>query len=271
MSIDVAIEAISKFQDTGLRSACLFPVIEPTLRSLTASEAWNPHGLMATALRQIKQALPDMIIMADVALDPYTSHGHDGLADANGTILNDETVACLVKMALTQADSGVDFIAPSDMMDGRVIALRQALDENGFHHVGIVAYSAKYASALYGPFRDALDVRLGFGDKRSYQMNPANVREALLEAKLDEQEGADILLVKPALPYLDVIARLRAQTLKPIAAYHVSGEYAMVMAAHANGWLDAREVFAEMLLSIRRAGADLIFSYTPYAMYTARD
>jgi porphobilinogen synthase len=199
--------------------------------------------------------------MADVALDPFTSHGHDGLTSENGEILNDPTIECLIQMSLMQARAGIDFVAPSDMMDGRVGAIREALDEEGFDGVGILAYSAKYASALYGPFRDALKVKLGFGDKKTYQMDPANSREALFEAALDEEEGADILMVKPATLYLDIIAKLREQTKRPIAAYHVSGEYSMVMAAHQAGWLDARKVFYETLLSIKRAGADLIFTY----------
>jgi porphobilinogen synthase len=199
--------------------------------------------------------------MADVALDPFTSHGHDGLANDAGEILNDETIEALIKMSLMQAHAGIDFVAPSDMMDGRVSYIREALDAEGFHKVGIMAYSAKYASALYGPFRSALQTKLAFGDKRTYQMDPANVREALLEAHLDEEEGADILMVKPASIYLDVIAKLRANTLRPVAAYHVSGEYSMVMAAHEKGWLNAHAVFLETLLSIKRAGADLIFTY----------
>ncbi len=261
LSIDLALKQAKEFYDRGIPSIALFPIIDPALKSAAAEEAWNSDGLLATAIREMKAALPGLCIMADVALDPFTSHGHDGLIDEAGTILNDETIACLIEMSLMQARAGIDFVAPSDMMDGRVGAIRKALDEEGFEHVGILAYSAKYASALYGPFRDALQVKLAFGDKKTYQMDPANVREALLEASLDEEEGADILMVKPATLYLDVIAKLREQTRRPIAAYHVSGEYAMVMAAHQAGWLDAHKVFYESILSIKRAGADLIFTY----------
>jgi porphobilinogen synthase len=199
--------------------------------------------------------------MVDIALDPYTTHGHDGLVSEKGEILNDVTVESLIQMSLVQARAGVDFVAPSDMMDGRVGAIREALDNEGFDNVGILAYSAKYASSLYGPFRDALEVTLHFGDKKTYQLDPANVREALLESALDEEEGADILMVKPATLYLDVIAKLKEQAKRPIAAYHVSGEYSMVMAAHIAGWLSGPKVFHETLLSIKRAGADLIFTY----------
>ncbi|HSX10333.1 MAG TPA: porphobilinogen synthase, partial [Chlamydiales bacterium] len=230
-------------------------------KSLGAEEAWNPDSLLARAIREMKFALPNLCVMADVALDPFTTHCHDGLANEKGEILNDETIECLIQMALMQARAGIDFVAPSDMMDGRVGAIREALDDEGYQNVGILAYSAKYASALYAPFREALSVKLAFGDKKSYQLNPANSREALLEAALDEEEGADILMVKPATLYLDIIAKLREQTKRPIAAYHVGGEYAMVMAAHQAGWLNADKVFYETLLSIKRAGADLIFTY----------
>lgn len=260
-SIDEMLKEAERLYAQGIRVILLFPVVDRLLRTLGAEEAWNPEGLLARSIRALKRHLPDVCVMADVALDPFTSHGHDGLANERGEILNDETVTCLVKMALMQAESGVDFVAPSDMMDGRIQAIRKGLDEAGYTHVGILAYSAKYASSLYGPFREALQVSLGFGDKKSYQLNPANVREALLEAELDEKEGADILMVKPALFYLDVIARLRQKTLRPIAAYHVSGEYAMVMAAHEKGFLDAPKIFFEAFLALRRAGADLIFTY----------
>lgn len=260
-SIDEALKEIHALYQNGVRCVLLFPVLENHLRTLNAEEAWNEKGLLARAIRLIKKELPQMCVMADVALDPFTSHGHDGLVNDGGEIVNDETIECLIKMSLMQANAGVDFVAPSDMMDGRVGAIRKALDVAGYAHVGIMAYSAKYASALYGPFREALQVNLAFGDKKSYQMDPANVREALLEADLDEKEGADILMIKPALFYLDVITKLRMQTHRPIAAYHVSGEYAMVMAAHEKGWLNAEKVFLEALLSLRRAGADLIFTY----------
>lgn len=261
LSIDLALKEAKELYKQGVQSIALFPVIDPARKTADASEAWNPDSLMARAIRELKFALPDLCIMADVALDPFTSHGHDGLANEKGEILNDATIDCLIQMSLMQARAGVDFVAPSDMMDGRIGAIREALDEEGFSNVGILAYSAKYASALYGPFRDALKVNLSFGDKKTYQMDPANSREALFEAALDEEEGADILMVKPATLYLDVITRLRDQTKRPIAAYHVSGEYAMVMAAHIAGWLNADKVFYETLLSIKRAGADLIFTY----------
>jgi porphobilinogen synthase len=261
LTLDQAISEAKLLFGLGIRSLALFPVIDPSLKTENGKEAANPDGLLSRAIQEIKSKLPELCLMADVALDPFTTHGHDGLADEEGTILNDETVDSLIEMALMQARAGVDFVAPSDMMDGRVGAIRRALDAEGFQEVGILAYSAKYASSLYSPFRNALDVTLRFGDKKTYQMDPANVREALLEASLDEKEGADILMVKPATLYLDVIAKLREETHRPIAAYHVSGEYAMVMAADRAGWLDAKKVFAETLLSIKRAGANLIFTY----------
>ncbi|MBX7066980.1 MAG: porphobilinogen synthase [Parachlamydiales bacterium] len=261
LSIDLAVKEAKELHAQGIQSVALFPVIDPSLKTPEAPEAWNEDGLLARAIREMKFALPELCVMADVALDPFTSHGHDGLANEKGEILNDETIECLIQMSLMQARAGIDFVAPSDMMDGRVAAIREALDDEGFHNVGILAYSAKYASALYSPFRDALKVRLGFGDKKTYQMDPANSREALLEAALDEEEGADILMVKPATLYLDIIAKLREQSKRPIAAYHVSGEYAMVMAAHNAGYINAEKVFYESLLSIKRAGADMIFSY----------
>jgi len=261
LSIDLLIKEVKELSKMGVQSIALFPVIDPSLKTVDGKEAWNIDGLMGRAIREIKFAVPEICIIADVALDPFTTHGHDGLVNEKGEIANDETVECLIQMALMQARAGADFVAPSDMMDGRVGAIRDALDEEGFENTGILAYSAKYASALYNPFRDALKVKLEFGDKKTYQMDPANVREALFEAALDEEEGADILMVKPASLYLDVITKLRDQTKRPIAAYHVSGEYAMVMAAHNAGFLDAGKIFYETLLSIKRAGADLIFTY----------
>jgi porphobilinogen synthase len=261
LSLDLLLKEANDLHKQGVQSICLFPIIDPSLKNNEADEAWNANGLLARAIRILKQELPSLCVMADVALDPFTLHGHDGLVNEKGEILNDETVHCLLRMALMQAEAGVDFVAPSDMMDGRVGAIRTALDQEGHTQTGILAYSAKYASSLYAPFREALNVTLQFGDKKTYQMDPANVREALLEAKLDETEGADILMVKPASLYLDVIAKLREQTKKPIAAYHVSGEYAMIMAAHQLGYLHAPSVFYETLLSIKRAGADLIFTY----------
>lgn len=261
LSIDFLLKEASFLHEQGVQAVCLFPVIDSSLKSLDGSEAYNRSSLMARAIRLLKKELPNLCVMADVALDPFTTHGHDGLVDAAGNILNDETVEILEQMSLMQAEAGVDFVAPSDMMDGRVKAIRKALDKEGHSHTGILAYSAKYASSLYEPFREALNVTLQFGDKKTYQMNPANVREALLEAELDEIEGADILMVKPATFYLDVITKLKNQTNRPIAAYHVSGEYAMVMAAHQMGYLKASKVFYEALLATKRAGADLIFTY----------
>ncbi len=260
LSVDLAIAEAASFYERGVRAIDLFPVIDPSLKTENGEEAWNPDGLLARAIREIKKAVPGLCIMADVALDPFTTHGHDGLVE-NGKILNDETIECLIRMSLMQAEAGIDFVAPSDMMDGRVGAIRQALDEAGWQDVGIMAYSIKFASALYKPFREALNVKLLYGDKKTYQMDPANRREAMLEAYLDEKEGADILMVKPATYYLDVILKLREQTNRPIAAYHVTGEYTMVMAAHLNGWLDAGKVFYEALTGIKRAGADIIFTY----------
>lgn len=261
LSLDLTIQEAINLHEKGIQAIALFPVIDRNLRSPSAEEAWNQNGLLARSIREIKRQIPSLCIIADVALDPFTSHGHDGLMDHKGEILNDETIESLIQMSLMQADAGVDLVAPSDMMDGRVGAIRKALDQAGYQSVGILAYSAKYASSLYGPFRDAVGTSILFGDKKTYQMNPANVREALLEAQLDEEEGADILMVKPATFYLDVIAKLKAQTQRPIAAYHVSGEYAMVMAAHEKGWLNAEKTFYEALLSIKRAGADIIFTY----------
>jgi porphobilinogen synthase len=261
LSLDLALLEATQLHEQGIQAIALFPVVDRNLRCTEAKEAWNPEGLLARSIQTIKQKIPSLCIIADVALDPFTSHGHDGLADPNGSILNDETIHCLIEMSLMQARSGVDFVAPSDMMDGRVGAIRKALDEANYQSVGILAYSAKYASSLYGPFREAISTTLSFGDKKTYQLNPANKKEALLEAQLDEEEGADILMVKPATFYLDIIAELKKQTKRPIAAYHVSGEYAMVMAAHEKGWLNAEKVFLEALLSIKRAGADLIFTY----------
>jgi len=261
LSIDLAIEEARALHAQGIQAVALFPVVHPSLKTADGQEAWNRSGTLFHAIQALKQALPTLCLIADVALDPFTTHGHDGWINPKGEIDNDATIERLIKTSLMQAEAGVDFVAPSDMMDGRVGAIRAALDQHGFTNVGILAYSAKYASSLYTPFRDALGVHLQHGDKKTYQMDPANSREALLEASLDEAEGADILMVKPATLYLDIISRLRAQTLRPIAAYHVSGEYAMVMAAHERGWLDAKKVFHETLLSIKRAGADLICTY----------
>lgn len=261
LSIDGAVREAERLHELGVQAIALFPVVEERLRKEIPEEAWNREGLTARAIREMKRILPSLCVITDVALDPFTSHGHDGILNEKYEILNDETIACLIQMALMQAEAGADFVAPSDMMDGRIAAIRSALDEAGFTNVGIISYSAKYASSLYGPFRDALHTSLQFTDKKTYQMDPSNSREAMTECLLDEEEGADILMIKPASLYLDVIANLREKTNRPIAAYHVSGEYAMVMAAHGRGWLHAPTVFYETLLSIKRAGADLIFTY----------
>ena len=255
------LEEVGAALGDGIGAVVLFPAEKETLKTTDGAEAYNPKGLVPRSIRAIKAAFPEMVVVTDVALDPYSSDGHDGLVDRDGTILNDETVEILVRQALVQAEAGADIIAPSDMMDGRVEAIRDALDESGHAQVSIMSYTAKYASSFYGPFRDALDSAPKFGDKKTYQMDPANVREALREVEADESEGADILMVKPAGPFLDVIRAVREQTNLPVAAYQVSGEYAMLKAAAERGWLDERKVVLESLLGIRRAGADVILTY----------
>ena len=248
----------------GIRAVVLFPKIEESLKSSDAKECANPEGLVPRAIRAIKAACPGMCVITDVALDPYNADGHDGIVVREGDdlkILNDETVEVLCRQALCHAEAGADVVAPSDMMDGRIAAIRVALDEAGFSETGIMAYTAKYASAFYGPFRGALDSAPKEGDKKTYQMDPANVREAVRELLMDEEEGADVVMVKPAGPYLDVIARLRDETTLPLAAYQVSGEYLMIKAACAGGWLDEKAVVMESLLGIKRAGADMILTY----------
>ncbi|MCS7004847.1 MAG: porphobilinogen synthase [Cytophagales bacterium] len=251
---------IEECMNIGIRAICLFPNISEDKKDKIGSEGCNPEGLYPSTIRSIKARFPELCIMTDVALDPYSSDGHDGIF-RDGKILNDETVEILGKMALIQAEAGADLIGPSDMMDGRVQHIRQVLDQHGFIDVGIISYTAKYASAFYGPFRDALQSAPKQGDKKTYQMNPANAKEALLEAELDFQEGADILMVKPALAYLDIIYRLKEKFCIPIAAYNVSGEYAMIKGAARLGWLDEQKCMLETLLSIKRAGADIILSY----------
>ncbi|MBP7948028.1 MAG: porphobilinogen synthase [Verrucomicrobiales bacterium] len=245
----------------GVRAVVLFPRICETLKTPQAQEAWNADGLVPRAIRAIKSALPDVCVMTDVALDPYNSDGHDGLVAPDGRILNDETVAALCRQALCHAAAGADVVSPSDMMDGRVAALRRALDSAGHPEVSILSYTAKYASAYYGPFRGALDSAPKAGDKKTYQMDPANAREAEREADLDAAEGADVLMVKPAGPYLDILHRIRQRTTLPIAAYQVSGEYLMIKSAAAAGWIDEKRVVLESLTGIRRAGADFILTY----------
>jgi len=260
-SIDQLLKEAEEVQNLGILAIALFPVIDPALKNERATEAIRSDGLIPRAVRALKKELPGLCVITDVALDPYTSHGHDGLANERGEILNDETVDYLSKMALVLAESGTDVIAPSDMMDGRIGAIRRALDEEAFSNINIIAYTAKYASAFYGPFRDTLGSQLKFGDKRSYFMNPANRREALLEAALDVKEGTDVIMIKPALLYLDVIAKVKESIHLPVAAFQVSGEYAMIMAAAQNGWMDGRAALMESLMAIKRAGADMILTY----------
>lgn len=267
LSLSALMEEVAAARQEGIHSVVLFPAIAEDLKSSRGEEAYNPDGLVQRAIKQLKAEWPDLIVMTDVALDPYSSDGHDGVV-ADGRILNDETVEILCRQALSHAVAGADVIAPSDMMDGRIGAIRGTLDAAGFEEVSILAYTAKYASAFYGPFRDALDSAPKFGDKKTYQMDPANSREALRELELDELEGADIVMVKPAGPYLDIIRRLREATALPVAAYQVSGEYAMIKAACERGWLDEERVVLESLLAIRRAGADVIFTY--FARQAAR-
>ncbi len=249
----------------GIPAVVLFPAVEESLKTSGAEEAWNPEGLVPRTIRALKAAHPSLCVITDVALDPYNADGHDGLvrrgADGEPEIVNDETVDALCRQALCHAEAGADIVAPSDMMDGRVAAIRQALDAGGFERVSILAYTAKYASAFYGPFRGALESAPKAGDKKTYQMDPANAREAVREAGLDEAEGADMLMVKPAGPYLDIIARMREATDLPIAAYQVSGEYLMIRSAAAAGWLDEAAVIRESLTAIKRAGADMILTY----------
>lgn len=261
-SVDLLVKEVKELYTLGIRAVDLFPVIPAEKKDSWGTEATHQGNLLQQALVTLKREIPEMCIMVDVALDPYTDHGHDGLVNEKGEIINDETLEILGKIALHAAEAGADVIAPSDMMDGRVAYIRKCLDKAGFTDVSILSYAVKYASAFYGPFRDALHSGLKFGDKKTYQMNPANCREALLESELDELEGADMLLIKPALPYLDVIAKVREQTYLPVGAYQVSGEYAMVMTAAQNGWLDAERAMMECLLSIKRAGADFIFTYS---------
>lgn len=259
-SIDTLLDEVQECVDLGVRIFAPFPNLPEAQKDKYATESHNPDGLYLRAVRAIKDRFPDVVVMTDVAMDPYSSDGHDGVVE-NGKILNDPTLDVLGKMALAQAQAGADIVGPSDMMDGRVGYIRQVLDDNNFHDVAIMAYSAKYASAFYGPFRDALDSAPKFGDKKTYQMNPANSREALIEADLDFAEGADYLMVKPALPYLDIIKLLSDHYDLPIAAYNVSGEYAMIKAAARNGWLDNDRAMLESLTAIKRAGAKVILTY----------
>ena len=260
LSLDLLLDEIQECVDLGVRSFDLFPNLPESNKDKYATESYNPDGLYLKTIRTIKDRFPDVVIMTDVAMDPYSSDGHDGIVE-NGKILNDPTLEVLGKMALAQAQAGATIVGPSDMMDGRVGFLRQALDEGGFHDVAIMSYAAKYASAFYGPFRDALNSAPKFGDKKTYQMNPANSREALIEAQLDFEEGADFLMVKPAMAYLDIIKLLNDNFHLPIAAYNVSGEYAMIKAAAQKGWLDGERAMMESLMAIKRAGANVILTY----------
>ena len=263
LSIDLLIEETAKWVALGIRTLALFPVTPMTLKTDCASEAFNPKGLAQQAMRALKTAFPEVMLMSDIALDPFTSHGQDGLIDETGYVMNDETVEVLIKQALSHAEAGADIVAPSDMMDGRIGSIRKALEEAGHINTCIMAYSAKYASAYYGPFRDAVGsaANIKGGNKKTYQMDPANTDEALHEIALDIEEGADMVMVKPGMPYLDVVRRCKETFKVPTFAYQVSGEYAMHQAAFANGWLNEEAVILESLLAFKRAGADGILTY----------
>lgn len=259
-SVDRTLEEVKELQALGLRSVLLFVKCKDELKDNKGTEALNPDGLMQRSIRAIKSACPGMVVMTDVALDPFSSYGHDGIVEGN-EIVNDATVEVLAKMSVSHAEAGADFVAPSDMMDGRVAVIRKALEENHFTKTGIMSYSAKYASCFYGPFRDALDSAPGFGDKKTYQMNYANRTEALRETLMDIEEGADIVMVKPALAYLDIIRDIKNNVHVPVSAYNISGEYSMIKAAAARGWINEDKAILETLTSIKRAGADLIATY----------
>jgi porphobilinogen synthase len=269
-SMDLILETAKECFKLGIPAITLFPVVDTILKTGDAKEAYNPEGLIPRVVALLKQHVPDLGVITDIALDPYTSHGQDGLIDGSGYVLNDETVDVLIKQALSHAKAGADIVAPSDMMDGRIGKIRKALEEEGFVHTKILAYSAKYASSFYGPFRDAVGSakNLGGSDKNSYQMDPANTDEALTEVELDINEGADMVMVKPGMPYLDIVYRVKTTFGVPTYAYQVSGEYAMLKAASENGWLDEKAVVMESLLAFKRAGADGILSY--YAMEVAK-
>jgi porphobilinogen synthase len=260
LSTDLMLKEVEECLSLGIRAFDIFPAVEDQHKDVMATKSYDPSFFYLRALKEIKKNFPEACIMTDVAMDPYSSDGHDGLV-RDGKILNDETLEILGKMALAQAETGIDILGPSDMMDGRIGYLRSILDTNGFTEVSIMSYTAKYASGFYNPFRDALDSAPKFGDKKTYQMNPANRTEALIEAQLDTEEGADFLMVKPALAYLDIIRLLKDNSVLPIAAYNVSGEYSMIKAAAQKGWLDGERVMKETLLSIKRAGADVILTY----------
>lgn len=260
MSIDLTIKEVKELWNLGVKSVLLFIKCKDELKDNKGTEAVNPKGLMQRSIRAIKEACPDMLIMTDVALDPFSSFGHDGIVEGS-EIVNDATVEVLANMSVSHAQAGADFVAPSDMMDGRIGAIREALEKNGFTKTGIMSYSAKYASCFYGPFRDALDSAPGFGDKKTYQMNYANRIEAIKETIMDVEEGADIVMVKPALAYLDIIREVKNAVEVPVSAYNISGEYAMIKAAAKMGWIDENKAILETLTAIKRAGADLIATY----------
>lgn len=259
-SLDLTVKEVKELWSMGIKCVLIFIKCKDEWKDNTGKEAWNNNGLMQRSIKAIKAAVPDMIVMTDVALDPYSSYGHDGIVK-EGEIVNDETVEALVKMSVSHAKAGADFVAPSDMMDGRIGAIRNGLEENGFTQTGIMSYSAKYASCFYGPFRDALDSAPGFGDKKTYQMDYANRTEAIKETLMDIEEGADIVMVKPALAYLDIIREIKNAVEVPVSAYQVSGEYAMIKASAKVGWIDEHKAVLETLTSIKRAGADLIATY----------
>lgn len=259
-SLDETVKDIKDIWNLGIKAVNTYVKVDDTLKDNTGKEAWNPDGLMQRTIKAIKDAVPEMIIMTDVALDPYSAYGHDGIVK-DGEIVNDETVEALVRMSLSHAEAGADFVAPSDMMDGRIGAIRKAFEENNFTKTGIMSYGAKYASCFYGPFRNALDSAPGFGDKKTYQMDYANRIEAIKEVLLDVEEGADIVMVKPAMAYLDIIREVKNAVNIPLSAYQVSGEYAMIKAAAKMGWLEENKAIIESLTSIKRAGADLISTY----------
>lgn len=259
-SLDITVKEVKELWGMGLKSVLIFVKSKDELKDNTGKEAWNPDGLMQKSIKAIKDAVPEMIVMTDVALDPYSSYGHDGIVK-DGEIVNDETVEALVKMSISHAQAGADFVAPSDMMDGRIGAIKKGLEENNFTRVGIMSYSAKYASCFYGPFRDALDSAPGFGDKKTYQMDYSNRVEAIKETLMDVEEGADIVMVKPALAYLDIIREVKNAVNVPVSAYNISGEYAMIKAAAKMGWLNEDKAILETLTAIKRAGADLIATY----------
>jgi porphobilinogen synthase len=259
-SIDLTVKEVRELWSLGIKSVLLFVKCKDELKDNTGKEAWNKNGLMQRSIKAIKDAVPEMYVMTDVALDPYSSYGHDGIVE-NGEIVNDATVEALVKMSISHAEAGADMVAPSDMMDGRIGEIRKGLEANNFPKVGIMAYSAKYASCFYGPFRDALDSAPGFGDKKTYQMDYANRIEAVREALMDVEEGADIVMVKPGLPYLDIVREVKNAVNVPVSVYNISGEYAMIKAAAKMGWINEEKAIIETLTSIKRAGADLIATY----------